>query len=421
MAIRITVFVFFSFSLFARSYEVHAFRGYNTLGMQKMLIIGQVASRTMINEVGTVRLLNYDTRQMVLTAKVYEWKNLRLGDKIYILEKDPDHNRYKNALIVAEAEIYSIFKTEFQGWMLKARGNLSMVKKGQFIAIPYNHKRQLAARQAYKTGEMLQAAGREAEAFREYRKSFNTDSQNPEIWFQMAEVSRKRGLVEEEGKYLEGAWKRFTKFTDAEKLLALPGQYLRWQYENKIKKTSDDFVKLKTAILFRKKMEYFQQRLPWFYKSFSRPVLHMLQKKGIPDKEFQLYLGKIYDTTSEILDRHSLEKILASLKKGERKILYKPIYLPYMQEKFAYPRKSWNLAYLKAALYHLQLAAELDPLDTRAAYEIVKITARELAKRPSQKRREQYKMLLEHYAREFLKVPSAPDKMAFVRNARNFQ
>ena len=76
-----------SSQLHSISYQILAFRSYGDPNPKKMLLIGKVTGKGQSLSTQRRRILDYDTRELVLTAKLNEEDGLRVGDKIFIIQK----------------------------------------------------------------------------------------------------------------------------------------------------------------------------------------------------------------------------------------------------------------------------------------------------------------------------------------------
>lgn len=370
-------------------------------------------SHSMVSE--RPRLLNYDTREMILTARLYETEGLRLGDIIYILDKDPDHRKYKNAYIVGKAEVFSIFETEFQGWMMKARGNFSMVGSNHFIARNRNREKRAEAWALYKKGDQEQSSGNLVAAYSSFKKSYDADPQKPETWMRLAQLSIKSGRDSAARQYIKGAWERLNRFQNTEDVLNLPGLYLAQELKYLQNSSLSSQKKLKSYLELLNEVHKYSRKLEWYSASFSPKVLSMLKSKGLPVAEFHLQMGKLFDRIAFMLRTNSIQKIISWLNESERKILYRTVKLPYQVKKNLEPSKEWDEAFIQASFYHYRIAHELDRLDIRSAYQIIILSSKLLENEVSSIKKETYTDLIRYYGKEFLEVPSDASKMDRVR------
>ncbi len=397
-------------SLFAKNPVAYGFFSYNNTQTVELEIIGQVKSKTFSMHEKSYRLLDYDLRPMVLTSSLFSPEMVRPGDKVYILEKDPDHQRIKNGLIVAEAEIYSVFDTEFQGWMLRASGNLSMVRSGHFVAVANSTQERQDAVLLYASAKRELVRGNRSQAISLFRQSLQKDPGQPETYLQLALLSD--GGARHEN--IREAWKRMTRFSQAEDLLSLPGLYVQGEMESLRDKEEPERLRRMVALL--EEIRVFGERIQLYEQSFSGDVLEMLHTKGLPDTNFQYQAGRLYSAIHSILRENSVRTVVDWLTPVEREILYRDIFLPYRAEKTEQPKKSWDKAFLFAAIYHYELAHELSPDSGEAALSIVRLSVRELNSEIPENKREYFLDLLEHYGKHVLTLQSNPDEMLYVRN-----
>ncbi len=398
--------------------EIYAYRGYSNPRSEKLLLIGEVISRShLMGE--RQKVMGFDTREMILTARLFSDEGLRLNDTVLVIEKDPDHKRFKNGYIVAEAEIISIFETSFQGPMLKARGNLSMVKKRHYIAVPDRRQDREKAYAHFKTAERYERMGDLSAAYAEYRRSLEADHDRPETYVSLAQNSLKNGRQKEALSYIDEAWRRRRNFREANEYLKLGGLYLNIHLEDMVSRNDTAARRLRELLHLKREINLYRDGLADFRTSFSKQTLEMLRKKGIPDYDFNYYNGILYENIWHILREHPLGRVLGWLEKSDRELLYEPIRLPYRESQKSEPRTIWDQAFFHAAVYHYELAHELNGLDTRAAYRLALVAAGILRESPSRSVERLYTAMLQHYGQEFLKVPGSDQQMARVRNLLN--
>ncbi len=402
--------------------EVHAFRNYTDTRLERMEILGKVISTGYVQHDFQQhrKILDYYTKERMLTVLMGEYQNIRIGDFIYIIEKENDHDRYKNGIIVAKAEVYSVFKTVLQGWLFKAKGNFSQVKAGHFAARLKVNEEHLDALVLLKKGDRASYLGQFSKAIAFYEKSLEKDINKPETYFQLAHVKDKLDIPESSFIYIKKAWERMKRFQDIDLFLKLPGKYLMYYNEAinddhsriiSIKDCSyvsqEDRTKcylLRDALLTLKEIRKYKQQLELFRHRLTPEALTLLKTKGIPDYEFQYQFGELLLKIHKYLKDHRPVKVLYWLQKEERKTLYEPLYMPYQKEKFTKPKKKWDEAYLEAAMYHFQIAHELDPLDGRSAYSILEICYEKIQNGIPTYKKDIYRSLALHYGKKIMNL-----------------
>ena len=421
-----SVFLAFSDTSFGVTYALHAFEDYGSTRMKKMELIGVITSKG--HEVAAKsrrKMLDYDTREMILSAKLYEHSGVRIGDEVFIIQKDPDHNRYKNGLIVGRGEIVSIFQTEFQGWMVKASGNLSMVKRGHYIArLDFGTQRALAMEYSSK-GDRYFSLKDYSKAYYWYKKSLDLDSQRPETYIKLSKLMHVQGMGRKAFVYIKEAWDLNSKIADPNAYLELPGLYLPAVMQDVERKIAAgeirgevDAYRLRKYLKMLDEIRHYKKQIVWIKPYLSPSVLRMLEKKGIPHAEFQFQYGALLENIYHILSgksKYSYTTVLEWLSREERAILLSELVLPYRKVQFENPQKSWDDAYFKTAMYHFELAHELNSLDTRSAYRIVILAEQKVEARVPQKQRELYIDYINHYSREYLRVPDEMDRVMRIR------
>ncbi|MDH4262689.1 MAG: hypothetical protein OEV78_06585 [Spirochaetia bacterium] len=386
--------------------------------MQKMEILGEVTSKSHMTSKNRPRLLNYDTREMILSAKLNEHQGVRIGDTIYIIQKDPDHRKYLNGLIVGKATIFSVFQTSFQGWMIKARGNLSMVKKGHFIArLDFGSERNTAL-EYLRMGDKFKALDDYPKAYFWYKKSLDTDSQRPETYLKLTQISMAQGMDEQAFTYIKEAWERSDKIVDPNDMLELPGLYISVKLD-KIRGIKAQDKRFKELLLLLKDVRHYKEQMSWVGGYIQEGYKSMLEKAGIPEYNYQYNLAGLYREIFQIMNRNHMNQILEWISKDEREILYEPLYLAYESDPFEYPQKSWDNAFFEAAIYHYKMATELNELDTRSSYEIIMLSYEKLKTHPSMVDVDRFKNLIKHYGRYYLRVPDETDHYSRVQNVLN--
>ncbi len=318
--------------------------------------------------------------------------------------------------------------------MLKARGNLSMVKKGHYIARRDTGTDRRDAWVYYKKGDKYRILGNYPKAYYFYRKSLERDSNRPETYFRLALMAKKQQRNDEAFNHLSESWKKLKKFQNVNDVLEIPGYYLKWMNQRIMNSTrklglqcldsskSIRCQQMRGNLHLLKQMRDYKKLLVWFRHRISPSVVKMMETRGLPKYEYQyqkgILLRNIYDITSERTRGRlrTVRQVLNWLSKEERATLYKPLFMPARREKYAHPKKTWDDAFYDAAIYHFEVAHELKPLDTRAAYQIVRMSWDKYRKNPPRAKKEKYRNFIIHYAKEYLKVPAGRAQMSFVNN-----
>ena len=118
--LTILLILFVSYSVFSVSREdkiVYAFRDTGTGNYSKMIVIGETVSidkASMIDDNTKIdkdlMQIGVDLRPDMLTVKVLHNPGIRVGQTLYLIEKNPDHISYKDGNVVGQIKVVSIFK-----------------------------------------------------------------------------------------------------------------------------------------------------------------------------------------------------------------------------------------------------------------------------------------------------------------------
>ena len=180
----------FSISLFAVSKEdkiVYAFRDTGSGNYSKMVVIGETVSIDKASMVDNNKIdkdlmeIGVDLRPDMLTVKVLHNPGIRVGQTLYLIEKNPDHISYKDGNIVGQIKVISIFTTSFFGQQLRGEGYLRLIdNKVMTVAMPIESESLEEAIVLKKQGDYFSAKGDIANAISYYKKSIKMDKNYPE-------------------------------------------------------------------------------------------------------------------------------------------------------------------------------------------------------------------------------------------------
>lgn len=198
LPVLLLVFIFIH-SLNARQGElIFAFRNYRRPNPQRMMLVGEIQSKTKMPEVHDTAspFVGYDTRLDQVTVKVIDRRGIKVGQKLYIIDKDPFHKNYRNGLIVGEIEVVSILNSPFYGWVLTGKGIMLRIRKGHFVARTMDTEKLERAYVLKKRGDHFAAIGDAKAALNSYNEALIADKTLPEasaalgdIYLQMAQDS----------------------------------------------------------------------------------------------------------------------------------------------------------------------------------------------------------------------------------------
>lgn len=362
------------------------------------------------------RLLDYDNRETVISGTLYAPSQVRVGDKIFILEKSPNHQKYKNAYIVGKGTLLSIFETEFQGWMFKAKGNFSMVREGHYIAVERQSQNRTEALALFQRGVREQEKENLQKAFALFKESLQNDSQKAETYLALAQVSEKLGLEKEANVYLQEAWDMVSKFSDLSLAITLPVRYLpmRLRLASEQKSTQQ---RLASYVIILKQLKIYGDKISYY--NVANPLNDY---SNTVDALLFYYQGLLYENIFYLLSRHPLATVFEWLNDEQRTILLRQIVVPDFSsggsgknKAYEQPAKSWDKAYFMAALAYYRLAHELNSNESLAAYHLASLAYYKLKHFPLPKEKEFFTEMLMFYGDEVLRLPSPPTQTTQVR------
>ncbi|ABJ76691.1 Hypothetical protein LBL_2201 [Leptospira borgpetersenii serovar Hardjo-bovis str. L550] len=270
--------IFFSILLFTSSFGkvdsrefVYAFREPGKPEKEKMILVGETVLYDKvkpIEEEGKNKYLDIgvDTRADLVTIKINFDPGLRVGQTLYLIEKDFDHKNYKNGNIVAQIEIKSIFQTSFIGKRARGIGNLGLVKdKNLMVAAPLVSEKIEPAIVERKKGDYHFSRNEIAESIRAYKHTISLDPSSPMGHFRLGLLYKKTGEAYiSAGSEFSMAWKNRKRFENPQEELEFYTEYI--DYLNHKYETEG----FKNQSILSKSMEVIQEA---FKRTGSDPEL----------------------------------------------------------------------------------------------------------------------------------------------------
>ncbi len=301
---------------------IYAFRNYDATRKTKMLLVGEIRSKTKVAEPHKVDspYLNYDSRADQVTVKVANPEGVKVGQKLYVIDKNPYHSRYRNGLIVGEITVRSLIHTPYYGWVLNGEGNLLRVREGNFVARTLETEKLEKAFVVKKRGDLYRNRGLMDRAISSYSEALEADDSLPEahtalagIYFEMAQKNGYEDPVRAYSQY-ELAWKYRENFRfSADELLFYKNflEVLRFRYEFK---QSHAGRKVEAAHLLDRMRETAQEAnqlapddtdvlISLFYVYFSHMDFNASGEDKTARDIYEKNLNKSMDTFKKLLKR----------------------------------------------------------------------------------------------------------------------
>lgn len=165
-----------------RNEIIYAFRNFKTEPPTRMILVGEIQSKTKVATVETIEspFPGYDIREDQVTVKVQNRRGLKVGQKLYVIDKDPFHSQYRNGLVVGEIHVASILYNPFYGWVVTGTGILLRVREGQFVARTLDTENLERAYSLKKRGDHYANRGNFEKAISSYNEALVADSTLPE-------------------------------------------------------------------------------------------------------------------------------------------------------------------------------------------------------------------------------------------------
>jgi len=286
----------FSISLLAVSREdkiVYAFRDTGTGNYSKMVIIGETVSIDKASMIDNNKIdkdlmeIGVDLRPDMLTVKVLHNPGIRVGQTLYLLEKNPDHISYKDGNIVGQVKVVSIFNTSFFGQQLRGEGYLRLIdNKVMTVAMPLESESLEDAIVYKKQGDYFVAKGDIANAISYYKKSIKMDKNYPESHYALAKLHTTSG----EGYVSAGyeykiTWNNRDKFLDLHEKHQFFLDYMKYllvRFEMEVYKNTNITTDLETCIEVSKEaLKMDPQNYDTFYSVSYAYFLYYLRNRDI--------------------------------------------------------------------------------------------------------------------------------------------
>ena len=238
---------------------MYAFRDTGSGNYSKMVVIGETVSIDKASMVDNNKIdkdlmeIGVDLRPDMLTVKVLHNPGIRVGQTLYLIEKNPDHISYKDGNIVGQIKVISIFTTSFFGQQLRGEGYLRLIdNKVMTVAMPIESESLEEAIVLKKQGDYFSAKGDIANAISYYKKSIKMDKNYPESHYALGKIHTTSG----EGYVSAGyeykiTWNNRDKFLDKQEKYQFYLDYMKYllnRFETEAYKNSNLTTDLDTCL-----------------------------------------------------------------------------------------------------------------------------------------------------------------------------
>lgn len=266
----------------------------------KMIVIGETAT---IEKAATVELdmkddkslLDFDTRPDTVIVKVHNNPGIRAGQTLYLLEKHPDHDFYKDGNIVGQIKVISVYNTSFFGQQLRGEGHLRMIEDNTMtVAMPLTNEGLSEARIIKKQADYHANKGDIASAIQFYKKSIQLDGNSPEAHYGLAKIHdlKSEDYISAAYEYSQ-TYKRRDKFLDAQEkydFMVKYGKFLINKHKMEYSNTPAKKIDLELAGLvakenYRIEPSHFENLLNLSEISFLNYILYRSKENNVENRK----------------------------------------------------------------------------------------------------------------------------------------
>jgi tetratricopeptide (TPR) repeat protein len=215
---------------------IYAFWDTHSGRYTKMVYIGETVSSDKASILDSNQKIDKDLLQIGLdlrtdtvTVKVINNPGIRVGQTVYLIEKNPDHVSYKEGNVVGQIKVVSIYNTSFFGLQLRGEGYLRLVEnKTLTVAMPVETEKPEEALVLKKQGDYYAHKSDVASAISYYKKSIKKDPLYPEAHYALAKIHSASG----EGYISAGyeyklTWQNKNRFQDNEEFFQFHVDYMK--------------------------------------------------------------------------------------------------------------------------------------------------------------------------------------------------
>jgi hypothetical protein len=210
---------------------VYAFKGGDSIDPIKMVVVGEtmgVEKASVFETKMDNNMMDIDTRPDTVTVKVLYNPGIRPGQVLYLIEKVPDHDSFKDGNIVGQIKVVSIFDTSFFGQRLRAEGHLRLIEeKTMTVAMPVGKDRLNDAIIVKKQGDYFFFKNNIPKAIYSYKKAVSLDHLYPDAHYSLAKLFLKEGNYVSASFEFGETWQHKDKFSDDNDKFSFLVDYIR--------------------------------------------------------------------------------------------------------------------------------------------------------------------------------------------------
>jgi tetratricopeptide (TPR) repeat protein len=240
-------------------------------------------------------LLDFDTRPDTVIVKIHNNPGIRPGQTLYLLEKHPDHDFYKDGNIVGQIKVISVFNTSFFGQQLRGEGHLRMIEENTMtVAMPLTNEGLREARIIKKQADYYVNKGDIPSAIQYYKKSIQIDGNSPEPHYGLAKIHdlKSEDYISAAYEYSQ-TYKRRDKFVEEQEKYDFMIKYARFlinkhkmEFSNSLlKKTDLELAGLVAKENYRIEPSHFENLLNLSEISFLNYILFRSKENNLENRK----------------------------------------------------------------------------------------------------------------------------------------
>ncbi len=171
---------------------IYAYRDYRDPRPEKMLLVGSIRNRSRSplpqKKREKASHFSYNTQPQQVIVQLSERSGIRVGQKLYAIEKHSFHQKFRDGLIVGEMEVRSLYQSPLYGWTVTAVGLLQNVHRGHYVARSIKSEAVEEARLLKRRGDHHAARADLEGAIAIYYRAQSLDQEMPELYVALGDA-----------------------------------------------------------------------------------------------------------------------------------------------------------------------------------------------------------------------------------------
>lgn len=166
---------------------IYAWRSHRQPQPTEMIIVGSIQDKSS-PPLLEGQAIHFGMQPQQVIVQVSDRAGIRVGQKLYVIEKHSLHQKFRDGLIIGELQVRSLYQSPLYGWALTAVGFLDNVRKGHYVARIHRDREEQQAHLLKRRGDHYVAKGKLEEAIALYGRAQSLDKQMPEIYAALGDL-----------------------------------------------------------------------------------------------------------------------------------------------------------------------------------------------------------------------------------------